>query len=214
MKIGIFTQYNEPFKPVADITIPVLQDYANRHGYDLHVSVDPPIARSIVWDRYKVIADNIRFYDWVAHFDADVLVTNHHIRLEEFTDHGKSVVMSRATREDGTTMFNDGVALFRNRPDMDYILDFVNNHQSTHNILCGQDVFEYGPLFLRDCIHVERQKSINSFLYRSEYNMPETTLGNWTMGDFVLHLPGCSNQRRVDIFNQYKEWIIRCTPQP
>jgi hypothetical protein len=209
-RIAIYAQFNEPFRKVANLTIPVMQEYADRHGYDLHVGENLPIHRSIVWDRYKILRENLDRYDWIAHFDSDVLLTNLNIRLEEFCHEPSNVVISMATTEKGERRMNDGVALFRKDWYTHHILDECFHAPQEGSIQCGQDKLEMLYLTRADnhTFHIERQKAINSFLY-SEYGLPETTVGSWGRGDFCLHLPGRTNDRRVELFTEHLNYIIR-----
>lgn len=209
MKICVCTQYNTPFQGVADVTVPVLEEYCERHGYQLAVRVDPPIHRSVVWDRVKLIQDCMDGADWVAYFDTDVLITNLHIRLEEFMS-GESIVMTEARTEDGREVINDGVCFFENLPYVRRTLDQIWDTPDSPTIFCAQDVIQKmsDDWDLKGILSIERQKSFNSFLY-AEYGMPETTLGNWTPGDFALHLPGRTNERRVELFTEYSKHILR-----
>lgn len=206
MKIGIFTQFNTPFNMVGSITIPVMQEYADRHGYHLTAHYNRPISRSIVWDRYEILAAEIENYDWVVHMDADVLITNLHIRLEDFLR--GDLVISEAMTETGTLRMNDGVAMFRNTDEIRWWLRHIFEEPESELYQCGQDVLENACDCIRGEVTIERHKAINAFLY-SEYGMPITTIGSWTPGDFVLHLPGRTNERRVELFNQITPQILR-----
>lgn len=210
MKIGIFTQFNEPFRQVANLTIPVIQEYADHHGYTVNIGENLPIRRSIVWDRYKILRENLDQYDWVVHMDADVLITNLNIRLEEFCHDASNVVISMATTESGDRRMNDGVALFKKDWYTHFILDECFHAEQAGSIQCGQDKLEMLWLTRADnsTYHIERQKAINSFLY-TEYGMPEATVGHWTEGDWCLHTPGRTNERRVEIFTERLPDIIR-----
>lgn len=206
MNIGIFCQFNAPFKPVADITVPVMREYADRHGYRITIHEERPITRSIVWDRYEILSSEIQNFDAVVHMDADVLITNLHIPLEEFVHDG--ITMTACLTEDGGLRLNDGVAVFRNTETVSKVLGHTFAAPDSDTVKCGQDSLEELYEIYPQLFHVERHKAMNSFLY-DEYGMPDTTIGHWTPGDFVLHLPGRTNERRVELFNQILPQIIR-----
>lgn len=214
MNICVCVQFNSAFKQVADITLPVLREYCVRHGYALRVDEDARIKRSIIWDRYAIIREQLELFQWVAHFDADVLVTNLNIRLEDFMSpvYGEApyVIMAECATEKGDLDFNDGVCFFRSNTVTKNIVEDIILTPDSATVLCGQDAFSqmYENTLPLECVRVARQKDFNSFLY-TEYGMPETTVGNWTPGDFVLHLPGCSNARRVEIFSEKLKEVLR-----
>lgn len=196
MKIGVFTLFNGSYKPVSDITLPNLQEYCDRHGYELTPYENPALIRDIVWDRIDVILHTLHKYDWLVYFDSDVLVTNHHIKLEEFLT--RDIVLSESIREDGSIHLNDGVLFVRNSQFSIDILKQAWSYHGRPGVFCAQDAFELIQPHSY-AFSVERQKRFNSFLY-NEYGMPITTRGHWTPGDFALHLPGRTTERRVEIF--------------
>lgn len=220
MKIACISIYDEPYKPVADITVPNLTEYCRRHAYNHHIFRSGPWQRDIVWERIPKILEVLPNYDAVAYFDCDVLITNHNVRLEEFID--RDITLSESVREDGSIHLNDGVLLVKNSEDSISILNKAWETYPIDGINCAQDAFEKiikdDPLLKHVSFSIERQKRFNSFLYE-EYGMPLTTRGNWTVGDFALHLPGCTTERRVEIFNKttilknnYKDFENRIYP--
>jgi hypothetical protein len=51
------------------------------------------------------------------------------------------------------------------------------------------------------------QKQFNSYLYEKyDWAWPD---GQYTPGDFLLHLPGMSNEERVPILKEYSEKVIK-----
>lgn len=198
MNICITVEADKAYKEVSDITLPVLRRYCDRHGYGLSVREEPTQSAGIIWER----AFHMNQIDWthaeaVWHFDADVLVTNHAIRLENFMP--KSILISECKREDGSVHLNDGVfaaSLYGAR-----LLSAISTDEAIRqmqDVKCLQDALELRGF--RGICDVLPQKCFNSFLY-TEYGMPDTTPGHWTYGDFALHLPGRTNARRAEIFS-------------
>ncbi len=210
MKICLLTQTNSAFKPISDITHGVISDYAKRHNYGLGICESDSWERSIVWDRFKILADHCDRYDVLVHIDSDVLITNHNIRIEDLIPDREQIVLADCMCENGTKRLNDGIAIFKTSPYMKWLLGECFAAPEVAPIFCGQDVLQarYDSGKLEGKLKVERQKAMNSFLYE-EYGMPATTIGNWTKGDFVLHLPGISNARRVEILREKVDHIIQ-----
>jgi hypothetical protein len=206
---------------VAALTAPVLREYAKRHGYNLVEIVNATVHRSIVWDRFMHIASALDAgADVVAWFDADVLITNLHIRLENLANlRYEGFTLAEAVCEDGQPRLNDGVTIVTDPYGV--LADTcraIHTYPGAKGIYCGQDVLqaaldndEVDPRqHIQTVIPIRTlpHKTLNSFLY-TEYNMPETTPGHWTPGDFVLHLPGRTNERRVELFTDYSKHILR-----
>lgn len=202
MKIACISIYDVPYKPVADITVPNLTEYCRRHGYNHHIFRAGPWQRDIVWERIPRILEVLPNYDWVVYFDSDALVTNHFIKLHEFFD--SNIVMTESVRENGDVKLNDGVLCVKSAQPSYDALNCAWDMYGREGIFCAQDAFQEmydGYWFKHGYFAIEKQKRMNSFLY-TEYGMKDTTKGHWTVGDFALHLPGRSTDRRVEIFSK------------
>jgi len=202
LKIAVLVEYDDNFKDVAALTIPVLIKYCARHGYDLLIENNPVMKhdRGIIWHRVQHLLERLNDYDWLVHVDADVLVTNLNVPLAEFVDDHHNIILSSNTREDGSIHLNDGVLFIKGKKERTKLTlrDCWNLYGS--DVLCAQDALEWMKKY-RDAtygIKVDRQKSFNSFLYQ-EYGIPTTTKGQWTKGDFMLHMPGIIMKRRLEI---------------
>jgi len=199
MNIGVYTQYNSAFKPIADITVPVLSEYCSKHGYHLSAMSNQPVKRSIIWDRVLCLLENMEKHDWVVHMDTDVLVTDLEVKLEDLI-HPKCHLMLSADQNG----INDGILFVRNSPEARMILSTVWQDFGRTGVHCAQDALRdliASSEVVRTMVYVAPQARFNSYLY-TEYGMGEDTPGHWRKGDFILHLPGRSNERRVELLNQ------------
>jgi len=197
MKVAISTLSNSDFESVRSITGPILADYCDAHGYAYHPIVTDSPERSIIWDRYRILRELLDAgFDRVAHFDCDVLVTNRAVRLEYFPG-GGDMVIAKNLCEDGKRRFNDGVVIFDQGSQPLLARIFTYQPEAGEPIYCGQDVIQklYDVGQIQPAVVPQNQ--LNSFRY-SEYGMTATE-GDWRPGDFVLHLPGCANERRIEI---------------
>lgn len=204
MNIGVYVQYDSAFESVSNLTLPVLQDYCRRHGYSLQVSKNPPITRSVIWDRVKVWIENAHKHDWLVHFDSDVLITNPEVRLEYLFPVGKFNFMVSEDRTFHPDGINDGVFFIRGTEASVDVLRRMWESVSVDRVFCGQDALLHlirSDESVRGMVKVVPQTMFNSYLYQ-EYGFQEDHEGNWKKGDFVLHLPGCSNERRCQIFSK------------
>ncbi len=210
MKFCITTETDEAYRSVSNISHPLWQEYCDRHGYDFSVREASESERGPVWERVPHMLQKLsEGYDWVVHVDADTIPTNFHIPLTEFIDNEKSIVISCAPYK-GQSIFNDGVFFANGRKFGDLVLQKSwSLNRPEENIFCAQDaMYRLCTGYWREYFSVQPQKRFNSFLW-SEYREPISTPGTWTLGDFVLHLPGMTNQRRVELLTEYKERILR-----
>lgn len=198
MNIGVYVAYNSDFREVAAVTIPPLRAYCLRHGYHLGIYNDRIIKRDVIWDRVDMWEDNLHKHDWIVHLDADTLITNPDITFESILE-GVSDEASFVVSKDINGL-NDGVLFIRNDEFSKIVLEEVWSSYGEMNIHCAQDAFA-GMLesgYIRPSLfHFVPQKQINAYAYREygEYDQP----GTWEVGDFILHLPGMGNNKRVEL---------------
>jgi hypothetical protein len=206
MNICIECIWDSDFQKVADITVPVIEAYAARHGYcseTPQMDSDPakmyhrntclPMLRNIQWHRVKVIGSLLEDFPIVCHIDADVLITNPEIRLEDLMPAGDwDIAMSRET---GGAL-NDGTCLFRNTAATRAFLQLAWDSEapdatSMNGVI--QKMFDDGTLSQHINLAEIPKRKFNSYW------------DDWRPGDFALHLPGMSNERRVMIFTKVQK---------
>lgn len=198
------------YQKVSDITWPIMAEYCQRHDYEFRGIVVESCERDVIWQRVKSLQEALKECDWAVHIDADCLITNHNIPLTEFIESDKSIVISCAPYK-GESIFNDGffLANSNHRNSQQILKETWDLHRPEDGMFCGQDALWYLYRYGRaEDFSVQPQKRFNSFLWK-EYSEPESTPGNWTQGDYILHLPGMTIEKRVELLTRYKEEIIR-----
>lgn len=204
MKIGIFVSYDSYFKPVADITMPVLARYCERHGYTMSVTQNPLVERTLVWDRCLTMMENcLKGYDWILHMDADVLITNQTVSLESIIEQFPKqhhVVMSKDFNN-----LNDGIVFTRGTMIAQMLWKkWWKMKEEVSSLAATFKHVENEPKqFL---LGWAPQKIFNSYDY-SEYGL-EFPQGDWEQGDFILHLPGMTTEKRVLNFSAKLDKIV------
>lgn len=217
MNIGIYSQYTKDnsFAEVGGLTYPILEKYANRHSYHPNLFTNKTTNRFPVWEKIKIIYDNLYNHDWCVWIDCDALITNHTIKLESIIDDNYNFIAANDVHG-----FNSGVFFIKGKKN--WSKEFL---EYTWNISPNDEVYSDWPCYnqtqgeqralkaaIRDNkepnkINIVNQKLFNCYLYNL-YNRPETTEGNWEIGDFILHLPAVDNQKRVEIFTEKLKDII------
>lgn len=77
MKTILFTGYDKPYEPLADITRPRMMSYANRHGITFKWHLEPPPGLNIYWTGVARGLELLRAgYDRIMYLDVDQLITN------------------------------------------------------------------------------------------------------------------------------------------
>jgi glycosyltransferase involved in cell wall biosynthesis len=95
------------------------QQYADRHGYDVIVDGDViDETRPTSWSKLLAMRKYLPYYDYLFYVDADTLVTNPELKLEDIVDYGYDQIL--AADRNG---LNCGVWLIRNTPWSLWFLD-------------------------------------------------------------------------------------------
>lgn len=77
MRIQVLTAYNDAFLPIAKMTVPLLRDFAVRHGHDFRVSTDMDAGSlNTIWAKIALINEALEnggaeFVFWI---DSDALI--------------------------------------------------------------------------------------------------------------------------------------------
>ena len=217
MKIALLTHTDAAFKPVSDLTIPVFKEYCARYSYDFICKLEHTSGRHIVWEKIALILDHFKYhkddFDWIIYCDADVMIMNHTIPLENFIDDKVDFIGTNDCHG-----YNAGVFFLKNSP---WSLGFMRAvwHVDPRNpILRGRYndtqaeqlamVAMMKSVGDKDAhIKIVKQSLFNAFPYHHwNINHPD---GNFKEGDFILHLPGMNTEERVHYFNKYKDLIVK-----
>lgn len=200
MNIRVFMLYTKEFDGVAAVTVPSWQRYCARHGYDLtiHRGGYGERERNIGFQKTELALNLLHGMDALMVVDCDVLVTNHTVKLESLLDNEHSMF---ATHD--VNGFNAGVYLIRNTGQSLAFLYTVGCVADRKGVLGEQDAMRYlfDPGRYDDLVKILPQNSMNSYLYQEYGESRSHAEGQWLAGDFLLHLPGITNERRIEIFN-------------
>lgn len=195
--ISVFTYRTKEFDALADVTLPTLQGYCDRHGYDLtvHRGGFGDRKRNYGYQKTEMALQLLDGTEYLWVVDCDVLITNPEVRLEQFVDDRFCMM---ATHD--ANGFNAGSYIIRNEPRSKFFLARVIEMEDDERFPGEQDAMRHllkqpsSDGFLKQL----PQNSINSYLYDS-YEVRALD-GQWMQGDLCLHLPGMTNERRIQIF--------------
>lgn len=195
--ITVLVAYTEAFDRVAYVTVPILHNYCQRHGYDLliHRGGFGDRLQQFGFQKTALVRQVLRGTDAMFVLDVDTLITNLTIKLESFMG---EELMYACNDENG---LNAGSYIIRKNAYSDIFLGGVLKMEGAEGVLGEQDA-------MRDILKAEMfpflkilpHPAINSYRY-DEYGKTKThEEGQWQQGDFLLHLPGMTNDRREEIF--------------
>jgi hypothetical protein len=216
MQIGVLTIFsNEFYNEIGGSTLSNTEEYCKTNDYEFF-GMD--ISGTTVCHGYNKIecvkhAFESGKADIILGLDLDVLITNHKILIEDFTNKKKDFYITKDVNG-----INAGTFIIKKSDLMMQFLSEILTFQ--HSEFSEQDIIE--KLIFReeyiDKVEILPHPSINSYLY-DEYgpnygkiigvqkNKPTHNEGQWEEGNFILHLPGIPNKRRVEIFENIKPLI-------
>jgi len=206
MKFSLFTSYDNPYKPVADLTMPVLQEYCGKWGHELMIRQNPTYPRGIYWGRIDDMMAYTGEADWLIHVDADVLITNLNVSLVMLLRIALSPDPTGASIIVGSDHngINDGMLFINN----------WNRRAAQHVMASSLDCFQTAlaedmktDKYIKSCVRAPVQRLFNSYA-PGEYPEQDVS-GQWQEGDFALHLPGRTNERRVELITNHLHLIQR-----
>jgi len=86
MKIGLLTLcIGKEYKKAVELGIDSKKIYCTKHGYDFIIGENDvhDISRPIAWSKIKMIEKYISKYDYIFCSDADVIIMNNNIKIED-----------------------------------------------------------------------------------------------------------------------------------
>jgi hypothetical protein len=200
MRIAIVTGWDAAMNGVAEVTYPNHSDYCSQHGYG-HVTRHFWYEdRNPQWATLKLARECIHDWDWLCFSDVDLIFANKGVRLESFLDTQADLVASYDVNG-----LNAGIIFVRNCP---WAVNFLGKwwHEGPRFARHPSDEQTSLAYLLyrepKDRWEVVPQRRFNSFRYEF-YPWLDFPEGQYLPGDFVLHLPALSNQKRIEVFKEH-----------
>jgi hypothetical protein len=198
MKTLILTGYDDAMAVIGDVTTPSKRAYAERQGYDFHCERDYDPASHPSWQKIRLFYDLLPLYDAILWLDADTLVTNPEIRVEDLIGDHAGLTLSRdwsgCTEEDYPKHFSMGNFVMTDSPESYRLLDLMGSrtrwaNQPLWEQQAMQEVYLYAPE-IRPYVQILDRRAMNSVPWKGA----EST---WQPGDFVCHFTGIPNAQRL-----------------
>lgn len=205
MNLSILTYHTKDYEIMGNLVYSNRQKYCDIWNYNHIIEIPKNIKYYYAIDRIKFLHDllfeknNNIDYVWVLNVHA--MIMNYTIDVAKFLDDEHDFFI---TKDVGG--LNAGSFIVKKSDWTKKWLNFIYekapyiNH-CWHEQKVMQDN-ENNPEF-KDKIKVLKHPSINSYDYIL-YKLPETTLGHFNKGDFILHLPGTNLQERINYFTSEK----------
>ena len=100
LKILILTAADDEIREIGDISYANKKRYADKHGYDVEYVTEYPTwcnwqGGDRSWYKIPLVLDRLSRFDWIWWSDADSLIRNFQIRLEDILATDKDLVIGR-----------------------------------------------------------------------------------------------------------------------
>lgn len=220
MNFAIVTAHNETYQPLANLTWNQNKKlYAEKHGYDAIDKTtnfkynDPKL---ISFERTELIIDLLESgkYQWVHAAGCDTMITNFNLRYEDLVDDNFHFIIA-------TDCFNINNDSFfaRATPECITWLKHTCSLRETyknHPWYDQQSMIDTIDM-ISPYMKIVPQRTINSYDY-DQYpgSIPhiykKDLLGNdgqWQPGDFLIHWPGISVSRRIELAKNMLPKVIK-----
>ncbi len=220
LKVTLLTGCDRAFSPVLEPTLPGKTEYCKRHGLHFvnrayhagargtreywrrHISGKNPARTLAAWgDREKLMLEELYKAEWLWFLDADTLIMNHRIDIRTIIDSAFDCVIGVDVNG-----INNGSFLLRSGPIARQFLQDVLDlrHECPNDQVAMSAVMAKTPEFR---VKYVSQRAFNSYL-EVEYGRPDDDRYAYREGDLVLHLPGLSNARRIELIQRYLSRVI------
>lgn len=219
--IALVTSYPPRWRPLVAITNKLKGEYAQRWGYHfftdeselVHELLDGRRVPIRGFAKFNLIEYFLRHgtYDWVIWLDADLLITNRSIRIEDLTGAvptNKDIVLGYDTNGHHSTVF------------------FVRNTQRARDFIwacnnAGRSMFIEHPWHEMEAMryflqtppyntiaHYLSAKRLCPILHEEYRPHIPADIGleyKWEPGDWALHLSAMSLEKRVELAEKYAD---------
>ncbi len=201
---AVFIYYTPDWQPLADIVLPNVEAYCERHGYKLYIDCERDDGLFQV-GFYKMEALLRRIYDheFVWLLDLDTLITNPSIPFTQFADNEHDIFITEDIHG-----INAGSWIIRNtEASRLFVRTVINNFDAPEE----QTVMKRYLDMVK--VKILPHPSINSYKYELYKDILKDELGEtimsheegeWQPGDLLLHLPGLDMQTRINTFLYYE----------
>lgn len=202
MKTLVLTAHNDAFKPIGDLTTPLMERYAERHNYDFRLRRTRPIEWQVAhisfW-RLLLVQQALESYERVLWLDADQVITNPAIRPPD-SDLGLHLSQDYMPfdRHAGHVACGAYLACRSALPVFDWCLGRMNEWPDakmairTAYEIFGHHFFVYG------------RHRFNAVPLEISQQVVEP----WHKGDFLCHLTHVPMERKVELFPRIMEQAV------
>jgi len=199
MRVVVATMFSPSHQELADLTVPNMESYANKHGYDTHIIK----IENDKWEykKHDAFKELFKTYDLIWYKDVDSIITNMTIPITDYIDGTQSFFITK----DWTELNGGSICLLNNEWGV-----WINNmvlanrfkYQNEQNVYNAN----YDMMVIGNSIKVLPQHTINAYLYELYPEIGKLTKeqGQWEEGCLLLHTPALQMKDRIETLKNAK----------
>lgn len=202
-----------PIKQIAEMTFPSKQRYASKHGYDLLKIEDFGSDKEKNIDesnmgfmRVARTSDMLKYYDIVVWIDADSIITNDEIKIENFPIE-EDITFYASYDWNGKYSISGGNFMFVKNKNTEKFLEVfyslvgkAEHEQMAMNILYFRSNYKnFMKILDHDYLNAAPTKEMYAEQWATRADIPYP----WNEKSFLCHLTGASNTHRKRILTSY-----------
>jgi hypothetical protein len=200
-------------KEIADMTLPSKLRYVNKHGYDLLSIQDFGEDKEKNFEesnmgflRVSRTADMLKYYDIVLWVDADSIITNDEIKIENFPLE-ENIAFYASYDWNGRYSISAGNFLFVKNHNTDNFLNVLYslNGKAPNEQVAMNYLYFNTPLknMMKILDHDYLNAAPSKEMYAEQWATRADIPYHWNKNSFLCHLTGASNIHRKRILNTY-----------
>lgn len=195
LNVAVLTAHDQNQADLAALSTPNKAAYCARHAYTFIERTDGfAPSRPAAWSKIRFLKEALRHHDWVFWSDADSLIMNGAIRLEEFVDDSYDLILTHEDLGQGVYNANTGQMLIRHGKWSTRFLDDVwSQRQFIHDRLWEN----------RAAIHLLWSRDLSRHVAMVTQRRFNSYQGNYRDGDFILHLAGMPHEQRLLLMRRF-----------
>lgn len=215
MKTVLFTGYDKPYQPLADITVPLMAHYAVKQGIEFAVWDHAPEGLNIYWTGVARGLQLLKEFDRILYLDVDQLITNPE---RDFSDVliSQGFHASQDWGEDATEPWHFSMCGFVAHQDCVPLFESAIQIEPEWS---DKPFPEQGPMqWLRQKRDERHPNLVMATHDRRIFNAvpnevcPGQVPEPWERGDFAAHLTMVDLPRRIEIFHELQAQLQAKAP--
>jgi hypothetical protein len=217
MNLMLLSLHDDNYKTLGEITwnnnkVP----YALKHGYQYYCkrnNFNYTLGYEKIFMIRQLFEINNPKIDWIWWTGCDAIITNFNIKIEDIIDDTYHLII--ATNCNG---INVDSFLIKNSPQgkayLEHIMDgmpkYINHYW--HENKAMMDAYDFSPQY-KAITKIVPQRILNAHdygLYPDNEPIDKLgTNGQWQKGDLLIHWPGVSLEKRIELARHYEQYVIR-----